>query len=62
MFIFEANDTNKQYRLSAVVCQIDDGTQKNLVALVNVGHTYHEQKLGGGEDGIHQWYIFNDFR
>lgn len=52
----------KEYKLSAVICEINDGTQKNLVSLVNVPVGYHDMKLGGNEGGTGGWYIFNDFR
>lgn len=52
----------KDYKLSAVVCQIDDGSQKNLVSLVHVPGSYHEMKLGNNENLNGGWYIFNDFR
>lgn len=52
----------KKYNLSAVVCQIDDGTHRNLVALIHVPGSYHEMKMGEGEEEHQgQWYIFNDF-
>lgn len=59
-----SNKTAKNYKLSAVVCQIDDGTTKNLVSLIHVDHRYHSARLPEAEhekyvDG--QWYIFNDF-
>lgn len=46
------------------MCQIDDGTNKNLVSLIHVDHRYHSARLPESEhekfkDG--QWYIFNDF-
>lgn len=54
----------KLYKLTAVVCQIINGNQRNLVALVRVGRRYQEAKNGeydaSNENG--QWYIFNDFR
>lgn len=54
----------KNYKLSAVVCQIDDGSNKNLVSLIHVDHRYHSARLPESEhekylDG--QWYVFNDF-
>lgn len=52
----------KDYKLSAVVCQIDDGSQKNLVSLVHVPGSYHEMKLGNNDSPNGGWYIFNDFR
>lgn len=59
-----SNKNAKNYKLSAVVCQIDDGTTKNLVSLIHVDHRYHSARLPESEhekyaDG--QWYIFNDF-
>lgn len=53
----------KSYQLTAVVCQIVNGNQKSLVALVLVGNQYHRAKIADfdpAHDG--QWYIFNDFR
>lgn len=53
----------KSYQLTAVVCQIVNGNQKSLVALVLVGNQYHRAKIADydpANDG--QWYIFNDFR
>lgn len=59
-----ATSTSKQklYNLSAVVCQIINGTQKNLVALIFVGNRYHQMKIGEQNTISGQWYIFNDFR
>lgn len=51
----------KSYKLTAVVCQIINGNQKNLVALISVGKQYHKVKLAEN-DSRGQWYIFNDFR
>ncbi|XP_055372396.1 PAN2-PAN3 deadenylation complex catalytic subunit PAN2 isoform X2 [Condylostylus longicornis] len=56
-----SNDTHRDYRLSAAICQIDDGNHKNLVALINVPKSYHEMKLGNCDDTNNQWYLFNDF-
>jgi hypothetical protein len=50
------------YDLAAIVCYIDYPHQhekKNLVALINVGPTYHARSMGSP---VSQWYIFNDFR
>uniref|UniRef100_A0A1B0CY10 USP domain-containing protein n=2 Tax=Lutzomyia longipalpis TaxID=7200 RepID=A0A1B0CY10_LUTLO len=46
------------YDLSAVVCQIDDGTCKNLVSIVKVPDSCHAVP---SEDGSGNWYVFNDF-
>lgn len=51
----------KDYKLSAVVCEINDTNQKHLVALVYVGSSYHHMKLGDASNRSGQWYIFNDF-
>lgn len=66
----EANEANeksqkfiqKSYKLTAVVCQIINGNQKNLVALVAVGEQYHKAKLTENDQAAGHWYIFNDFR
>ncbi|XP_058837910.1 PAN2-PAN3 deadenylation complex catalytic subunit PAN2 [Topomyia yanbarensis] len=60
---------SKKYRLSAAVCYINDGTQRNIVALVHVPKSYHDLKTDrSGGDGSSSsgftdgnWYIFNDF-
>ncbi|XP_058171511.1 PAN2-PAN3 deadenylation complex catalytic subunit PAN2 [Anopheles ziemanni] len=58
----------KMYNLSAVVCYINDGSQRNLVSLVHVPGSYHDLKqppAAGGEStstaSAGSWYIFNDF-
>jgi PAB-dependent poly(A)-specific ribonuclease subunit 2 len=51
----------KNYELGAVVCYVDDGTAKNLVALIHVPKNYHDMKIGDTSDPTGQWYIFNDF-
>lgn len=56
----------KDYKLSAVVCEINDvnQNQKHLVALIYVGSSYHQMKLPSNGDTVNrpgQWYIFNDF-
>lgn len=56
----------RDYKLSAVVCQIHDGGhQRHLVSLVYVAKSYHDMKhctadAEADADGG-QWYIFNDF-
>lgn len=52
----------KIYKLTAVVCQVINGNQRNLVALISVGGQYHKAKLAEHNQQISaQWYIFNDF-
>lgn len=55
------NSNKKDYKLSAVVCEINDANQKHLVALVYVGSSYHQMKIGDASNRSGQWYIFNDF-
>lgn len=55
------NVKQRDYKLSAVVCEINDANQKHLVALINVGSSYHEMKLGEQGNKSGQWHIFNDF-
>lgn len=56
-----APNQRKLYKLSAVVCQVVNGTQKNLVASIFVDGQYHQMKLGEQCSTSGQWYIFNDF-
>uniref|UniRef100_A0A182YA82 PAN2-PAN3 deadenylation complex catalytic subunit PAN2 n=1 Tax=Anopheles stephensi TaxID=30069 RepID=A0A182YA82_ANOST len=51
----------KTYNLSAVVCYINDGSQRNLVSLVHVPACYQELKQPGDANPMGSWYIFNDF-
>lgn len=54
--------TKKNYELSAVVCEINDGTQRNFVSLIYVSNSYHKLKLGDRDrNNGGQWYLFNDF-
>lgn len=62
---------SKRYSLSAAVCYINDGAQRNLVALIHVPKSYHDLKqhrtgeVPGTSTGVDftdgSWYIFNDF-
>lgn len=56
-------DTTKRrvYNLSAVVCQITEGNQTHLVALVYVDGVYHRMKPDPVRSKSGQWYVFNDF-
>lgn len=56
---------SKNYTLTAVVCHIDEGTHRNLVALINVEKAYHELKTVNTSSAAlppdTRWYLFNDF-
>ncbi|XP_058062648.1 PAN2-PAN3 deadenylation complex catalytic subunit PAN2 [Anopheles bellator] len=55
---------SKTYNLSAVVCYINDGAQRNLVSLIHVPASYHELKQPSQSTSSSPaggWYIFNDF-
>ncbi|XP_052861691.1 PAN2-PAN3 deadenylation complex catalytic subunit PAN2 isoform X2 [Anopheles cruzii] len=55
---------SKTYNLSAVVCYINDGAQRNLVSLIHVPASYHELKQPSqstSSSAAGGWYIFNDF-
>ncbi|XP_059609009.1 PAN2-PAN3 deadenylation complex catalytic subunit PAN2 [Phlebotomus argentipes] len=51
----EVDGQRMMYDLTAVVCQIDDGTCKNLVSIVKVPPS------SGGEENDGGWFVFNDF-
>lgn len=52
----------KAYKLTSIVCQISNGNQRGLVALIYVDSNYHKAKIGNYDSNVGQWYIFNDFR
>ncbi|XP_053681070.1 PAN2-PAN3 deadenylation complex catalytic subunit PAN2 [Anopheles nili] len=56
-----AQKITKTYNLSAVVCYINDGSQRNLVSLIHVPTSYQELKQPGDSNSTGGWYIFNDF-
>lgn len=57
------NTVKKSYKLTAIVCQVMNGNQRNLIALVSVGEKYHKVKMSDlDSNSSAQWYIFNDFR
>lgn len=59
----ETKIIKKSYKLTAVVCQVMNGNQKNLIALISVGKQYHKAKIAEYDESQGgQWYIFNDFR
>lgn len=51
----------KDYKLTAIICQISNGSQQSLVALIYVDSNYHKSKVSGYDTNAGQWYIFNDF-
>lgn len=63
--IFAASIISKTYTLTAVVCHIDEGNARNLVALINVEKAYHELKTKNTSSTAlppdTRWYLFNDF-
>lgn len=58
---FVSSSKKKEYELSAVVCDINDGSQRNFVALIYISNSYHKLKLGSDWAKPGQWYLFNDF-
>lgn len=56
---------SKRYELTAVVCHIDEGTQKNLIGLIKVDKAYHDLKQKNTTTTAltadTRWYLFNDF-
>lgn len=52
----------KAYKLTSIVCQISNGNQRSLVALIYVDSNYHKAKISNYDSNVGQWYIFNDFR
>lgn len=51
----------RTYNLSSVVCQITEGNQTHLVALIHVTDVYHRMKPEPVRSRPGQWYVFNDF-